>query len=55
MTEEELRLEIAKLAVQCFIVNNNDRKNSFAVNADFLYNFIKYGTLPESESRKLEK
>lgn len=53
MSDEELRLEVAKLAVQCFVGCNGDRKNnSFSANAEIIYSYIKSGQLPEKESEK---
>lgn len=50
MTDEEIRLESAKLAVQVFVGMNGDRHwSSFAGNVSVIYNYIKYGVIPNGE------
>lgn len=47
MSDEEIRLEAAKLAVQCFVGCNGDRRyNNFSKNVTMLYDYIKNGKLP---------
>ncbi len=50
MSDEEIRLESAKLAILCF-VNCNGRRdcNSFVKNVKIIYEYIKYGKLPHEE------
>ena len=49
MTDEEIRLEAAKMSTQCFIANNSDRVwNTFSINVTIIYDYIKHGILPEN-------
>ena len=53
MSEEEIRLEAAKLAIKCFVVCTGDRRyNNFSKNVTILYDYIKYGKLPADEDSK---
>lgn len=50
MSDEEIRLEAAKLAIKCFVGCNGDRNyNSFSKNVTMLYDYIKNGKLPVNE------
>lgn len=50
MSDEEIRLEAAKLAVSIFVGCNGDRRyNNFSKNVTMLYDYIKNGKLPVSE------
>lgn len=50
MSDEEIRLEAAKLAVSIFVGCNGDRRyNNFSKNVTMLHDYIKNGKLPVSE------
>lgn len=52
MTDEEIRLEAAKMSVQ-LIASNAMRVNSFNKNVCIIYDYIKHGKLPnEAMSEK---
>lgn len=51
MSDEELRLEVAKLAVQCFVASNGSRyRNSFNEYAKVLHDYIKNGAMPNTRT-----
>ena len=53
MSDEEIRLEVAKLAIQCFIGCNGNRNfNNFS--AAILYDYIKFGKLPKDAVKSKE-
>ena len=55
MSNEEIRLEVAKLAIQCFIGCNGNRNfNDFRANAAILYDYIKFGKLPKDAVKSKE-
>ncbi len=53
MTDEEIRLEAAKMSVQ-LIASNAMQANSFNKNVCIIYDYIKHGKLPNEAMSKKE-